>query len=71
MTSENIKKVQILAELDNGEYVFTSSDNLLLIRIIVELCKFIKVDESAIYNMNVKDIIKRDKKESVGVAETH
>ena len=71
MTSDNIKKVQILAELDNGEYVFTSSDNLLLIRIIVELCKFIKVDESAIYNMNVKDIIKRDKKESVGVAETH
>jgi hypothetical protein len=63
MTSENIKKVQIIAEIDNGKYLFSSSDNALLIRIIVELCKFIKVDESAICHMNVKDIIKRDKNE--------
>jgi hypothetical protein len=63
MTSANIKKVQILAELDNGEYVLTSSDNSILIRFIVELCQFIKVDENVIANMNIKDIIKKEKKD--------
>lgn len=58
MTSKNVKKVQILAELDNGEFVLAVSDNSILIRVIVELCKFIKIDKSAVGNVDVKEITK-------------
>lgn len=58
MTNKNIKKVQILAELDNGEFVLAVSDNSILIRVIVELCKFIKIDKSAVGNVGVKEITK-------------
>ncbi len=56
MTSDNIKKVQILVEFDNGEYALAVSDNSILLRMIVELCKFFKVDKSAVGTVNIKDI---------------
>ena len=58
MANNSIKKVQILAELDNGEFVFAMSDNFILIKFIVEFCKFIKVDKSAMSNIDVKEITK-------------
>ena len=58
MTSKNVKKVQVLAELDNGEFVLAVSDNSILIRVIIELCKFIKLDKSAVGEVDVKKIMK-------------
>lgn len=58
MTSKNVKKVQILAELDNGEFLMAVSDSILLINFIVEFCKFIKIDKSAVGEVDVKEITK-------------
>ena len=58
MTSKNVKNAQILAELDNGEFVLAVSNNPILIRVIIELCKFIRVDKSAVGDVNVKEITK-------------
>ena len=58
MTSKNVKNAQILAELDNGEFVLAVSNNPILIRVIIELCKFIRVDKSAVGEVNVKEITK-------------
>ena len=55
--------MQILAELDNGEFVLAVSDNSILIRFIVELCEFIRVDKSAVGNVDVKKIMKGGKNE--------
>lgn len=63
MTSKNVKKVQILAELDNGEHILAVSDNSALIRFIVEFCQFIKIDKSAVGNVDVKEITKGGKNE--------
>ena len=63
MTSDNIKKVQILAELDNGEHILAVSDNSILIKFIVEFCQFIKIDEAKVDTFDIKDIIEKgDKK---------
>ena len=59
MTSDNIKKVQILAELDNGEHILTVSDNSILIKFIVEFCQFIKIDEAKVDTFDIKDIIEK------------
>lgn len=59
MTSDNIKKVQILAEFDNGEYALAVSDNSILIRFIVEFCKFFKIDKAKIDTFDIKDIIEK------------
>lgn len=62
MTSDNIKKVQILAELDNGEHILAVSDNSALIRFIVEFCQFIKIDEAKVDTFDIKDIIEKGNK---------
>lgn len=59
MTSENIKKVQILVEFDNGEYALAVSDNSILIRFIVEFCKFFKIDKAKVDTFDIKDIIEK------------
>lgn len=64
MTSKNIKKVQILAELDNGEFVLAVSDSPILIRVIIEFCRFIKIDKSAVGNVDVKEITKGGKNDN-------
>lgn len=58
MANNSIKKVQILAELDNGEFGLAVSENPILIRVIIELCRFIRVDKSAVGNVDVKEITK-------------
>lgn len=63
MANNSIKKVQILAELDNGEFVLAVSDNPILLRVIIELCRFIRVDKSAVGNVDVKKITKGGKNE--------
>ena len=60
MTSNNIKKVQILAELDNGEHILAVSDNSILIKFIVEFCKFFKIDEAKVDTFDIKDIIEKE-----------
>lgn len=53
--------MQILAELDNGEFLMAVSDSIILINFIVEFCKFIKIDKSAVGNVDVKKITKGGK----------
>ncbi len=62
MANNSIKKVQILAELDNGEFVLAVSENPILTRVIIELCQFIRVDKSAVGNVDVKKITKGGEK---------
>jgi hypothetical protein len=51
-----------LRKFDNGEFALAVSDNSILIRVIVELCKFIKIDKSAVGKVDVKEITKGGKK---------
>lgn len=57
MTSRNIKKVQIIAEIDDGTHIIAISDNQILIDVIVSLCQFQRIDETQISEIPLTEII--------------
>lgn len=57
MTSRNIKKVQIIAEIDDGTHIIAISDNQMLIDEIVSLCQFQRIDETHINEIPLTEII--------------
>lgn len=61
MTTKNIKKLQILAITDNGEALLTTSDNQMLIDIVAEFCKFVKVKKELVTTCRGFEIIDLDK----------
>ena len=59
MTSDNIKKVQIIAEVDDGTHIIALSDNRALIAVIISLCQFQRIDEKHIDEIPLEEIIEK------------
>lgn len=59
MTNTDIKKVQILAELNDGTHIIALSDNCALIALIVSMCQFQRIDETQIDEIPLGEIIEK------------
>lgn len=57
MTNDDITKVQIIAECKNGQHLISVSDDKILIRCIVEWCKFMKLKEELFEQCSLKELI--------------
>ena len=62
MTSNNIKKLQILAMTDDEEdkYLMTTTDDKILINVIVEFCQFVKLKNELFEQCSLKELIKEE-----------
>lgn len=58
MTTNDIKNVQILVNLKNGEKLIGVTDDKILINMIAGFVKFVKVDEEKFDSIALKEIIK-------------
>lgn len=54
MTSEDIKKVQIIATCKDGQHLIAVSDDKVLIRCIVEWCQFARLKEDMIEQLKAE-----------------
>lgn len=61
MTTKNIKELQIFAITDDEEVILTTSDNRLLIDLVAEVCKFVKVKKELVTTCQGVDIIDTDR----------
>ena len=59
MTNNDIKKIQIIAELNDGTHIIALSDNRMLIDVIVSLCQFQRIDETQISQFPLTEIIEK------------
>ena len=59
MTNNDIKKIQIIAELNDGTHIIALSDNRMLIDVIVYLCQFHCIDETQIGQVPLAEIIEK------------
>ena len=59
MTNNDIKEIQILAELNDGTHIIALSDNRMLIDVIVSLCQFHRIDETQIGQVPLAEIIEK------------
>lgn len=59
MTNNDIKKIQIIAELNDGTHIIALSDNRMLIDVIVSLCQFHRIDETQISQVPLAEIIEK------------
>ena len=59
MTNNDIKKIQIIAEMDDGAHIIALSDNRMLIDVIVSLCQFQRIDEAQIGQVPLAEIIEK------------
>lgn len=57
MTSNDITKVQIIAECEDGQHLISVSDDKILIRCIAEWCKFMKLKEELFEQCSLKELI--------------
>lgn len=64
LTSDNVKKVQILATLDNEQHIMAVSEDKLLIKLIVQECKFVKLKDGAVGECSIKNLIDNDEPRS-------
>lgn len=58
MTTNDIKNVQILVNLNNGERLIGVTDDRILINMIAGFVKFIQVDENKFYSIALKEVMK-------------
>ena len=58
MTNDDITKVQIIATCKNGQHLISVSDDKILIRCIVEWCKFMTLKEDLFGECSLKELIK-------------
>lgn len=58
MTTNDIKNVQILVNLKNGEKLIGVTDDKILINMIAGFVKFVQVDENKFDSIALKEIIK-------------
>ena len=61
MTTKNIKELQIFAITDNDDVLLTDSDNRMLIDIVAEVCKFVKVKKELVAKRPLFEIIDSNK----------
>lgn len=59
MTNNDIKKIQIIAKLNDGTHIIALSDNRMLIDVIVSLCQFHLIDETQIGEVPLAEIIEK------------
>ena len=57
MTNNDIKSVQIIAEMDDGTHIIALSDNRMLIDVIVSLCQFQRIDEEKVCEVPLEEMI--------------
>ena len=57
MTSDDIKSVQIIATTKDNKHILAVSDDWVLIRWIVEWCKFIKLKDEQFEQCSLKEIM--------------
>ena len=57
MTSDDITKVQIIAECKDGQHLISVSDDKILIRCIAEWCKFMRLKEELFGECSLKELI--------------
>ena len=57
MTSNDITKVQIIAECKDGQHLISVSDDKILIRCIAEWCKFMLLKEELFGQYSLKELI--------------
>ena len=57
MTSDDIQSVQIIATCKDGQHIIALSDDKILIRCIVEWCKFAKLKNELFEQCSLKEII--------------
>jgi hypothetical protein len=62
MTSNNIKKLQILAITDDEEdkYLMATTDEKILINAIVKFCQFAKLKNELFEQCSLKELIKEE-----------
>lgn len=58
MTANDIKDVQILVNLKDGQKLFGKTDDPFVLFAIASFVKFVKVDETKFGSMPLKDILK-------------
>ena len=59
MTNNDIKKIQIIAELNDGTHIIALSDNRMLIDVIVSLFQFQRIDEIQVCEVPLEEIIEK------------
>ena len=57
MTSNDIKEVQIIATLKNGQHLIALSEDKILIQCIVVWCKFMKLKDELFAQCSLKELI--------------
>ena len=58
MTTNDIKNVQILVNLKNGEKLIGVTDDRILINMIAGFVKFVQVDEEKFDSIALKEVMK-------------
>ena len=58
MTTNDIKNVQILVNLKNGEKLIGVTDDKILIKMIAGFVKFVQVDENKFSSIALKEIMR-------------
>ena len=61
MTVNDIKDVQILVNLKDGQKLFGKTDDPFVLLIIASYIKFMKVDETKFESIPLKEIMKKQK----------
>lgn len=57
LTSDNIKKVQIIATLDDGTHLMAVSEDKFLIKTAVVTCKFAKLRDDLFTECSLKELM--------------
>jgi len=57
ITNEDIQKVQIIATCKDGQHLISVSDDEILIRCIVEWCRFMRLKEKLFAECSLKELI--------------
>lgn len=57
MTNNDIKSVQIIAEMDDGTHIIALSDNRMLIDVIISLCQFQRIDKTRVRKVPLEEIM--------------
>lgn len=58
MTTNDIKNVQILVNLKNGEKLIGVTDDKILINMIAGFVKFVQIDENKFDSIALKEVMK-------------
>jgi len=57
MTSNDIEKLQIIATIKDGQHLIAISDDKILIKFVVSLCKFMKLKDELFAQCSLKELI--------------